>query len=180
MDSFWTRVNSKTLSEQDKPLLAQGDYLAECFVPLFDPGFGKDGDTAEVPMERGDLIVVTQTCDLANEKLNLVALCPIYPLGKFEEINPNFSQKGTWEQVRKGRLEGLHLLASPAKPDNNRDARVVDFRQIVSLPFEHLLRHAEEMKDRWRLASPYLEHFSQAFARFFMRVGLPSSIPPYK
>jgi hypothetical protein len=27
--------------------------------------------------------------------------------------------------------------------------------------------------------SPYLEHFSQAFARFFMRVGLPSTIPGF-
>jgi hypothetical protein len=32
----------------------------------------------------------------------------------------------------------------------------------------------------WRLQSPYLEHFSQAFARFFMRVGLPSAVPPFK
>jgi len=29
------------------------------------------------------------------------------------------------------------------------------------------------------LRSPYLEHFSQAFARFFMRVGLPTAIPPF-
>ena len=27
---------------------------------------------------------------------------------------------------------------------------------------------------------PFLEHFSQAFARFFMRVGLPSSISPHR
>ncbi len=30
---------------------------------------------------------------------------------------------------------------------------------------------------RWRLDSPSLEQFSQAFARFFMRVGLPRTIP---
>jgi len=180
VDSFWTRVRSKTLAEENKPLLAQGDYLTQCLVPLFEPDFGEDGSTAEVPVGRSDLIVVTQTCDLANEKLDLVALCPIYLLRKFEEISPNFGQKGAWERVRKGQIEGLHLLGSPTQPVDNRDARVVDFRQIASLPFEHLLRHAEEMKDRWRLASPYLEHFSQAFARFFMRVGLPSSIPPYK
>ncbi|MEZ2279409.1 MAG: hypothetical protein ACBR12_21120, partial [Microcoleus sp.] len=35
------------------------------------------------------------------------------------------------------------------------------------------------LNDRWRLKSPYLEHFSQAFARLFMRVGLPSAIPPF-
>jgi hypothetical protein len=57
---------------------------------------------------------------------------------------------------------------------------IVDFRQIFSLPFEYLTTRAEELGDRWRLDSPFLEHFSQAFARFFMRVGLPSAIPPFK
>jgi hypothetical protein len=33
---------------------------------------------------------------------------------------------------------------------------------------------------RWRLQSPFREHFSQAFARFFMRVGLPAAIPAFK
>jgi hypothetical protein len=29
------------------------------------------------------------------------------------------------------------------------------------------------------LLPPYREHLSQAFARFFMRVGLPVDIPPF-
>jgi hypothetical protein len=81
--------------------------------------------------------------------------------------------------VLKGRIEGLHLLASPANPENNREALVVDFREIYSLPFGYLLSRAAQLDHRWRLRSPYLEHFSQAFARFFMRVGLPSTIPPF-
>jgi len=40
--------------------------------------------------------------------------------------------------------------------------------------------HAEALENRPRLLSPYVEHFSQSFARFFMRVGLPSQIPAYK
>lgn len=79
----------------------------------------------------------------------------------------------------KGRTEGLHLLASPENPENNREALVVDLRQIYTLPYEYLLKHATDLGSRWRLKSPYLEHFSQAFARLFMRVGLPSSIPPF-
>ena len=31
---------------------------------------------------------------------------------------------------------------------------------------------------RLRLNPPYREHLAQAFARFFMRVGLPVDIPP--
>ena len=84
-----------------------------------------------------------------------------------------------WNNVRKGRSPTLHLLASPTEPTDPRAALLVDFRAIYSLPFDYLIRHADQMGARWRLRSPFLEHFSQAFARSFMRVGLPSSVPEF-
>lgn len=128
---------------------------------------------------RARLIVVTQSCDLQNNKVVHVALCPIYQLEEFERANPSYSKKGAWESVRKGRFEGLHLLVSPENPDANRESLAVDFGHIVSLPIEYLSEHAESLENRWRLSPPYLEHFSQAFARFFMRVGLPAGIAPF-
>jgi hypothetical protein len=173
MTPFWTTINGREIY--------QGDLLKECLVPAFQPDFGDDENGQEVvPVSGADLIVVTQTCDLVQSKVELVALCPIYTLAEFEAINPKFSQKGKWEDVRKGRMEGLHLLASPEKPEDNKGAMVVDFGQIFSLPFDYLVKRTEKLGDRWRLDSPFLEHFSQAFARYFMRVGLPSSIPPFK
>jgi len=160
--------------------LAQGDLLPDCLVPTFDPKFGESGDAETVPFGRGDLVVVTQSCDLANAKTRFVALCPIFTLERFEAFNSNFKAKSVWEDVRKGRREGLHMLAGTDKPENNRSVLVVDFRQIYSLPFEYLTSHAEQVGTRRRLQSPFVEHFSQAFARFFMRVGLPSAIPPFK
>ncbi|HVC96686.1 MAG TPA: hypothetical protein VND64_23615 [Pirellulales bacterium] len=162
--------------------LLQGDLLRACQVPLVAADFGEreaDGEI-EVTVEVRDLIVITQSCDLANAKTPLVALCPISRLERFEHTSPDFKRKGVWELVRKGRVEGLHLLASPVTPQINREASVVDFRQIFSLPTAYLCRHAELLGDRWRLQSPFVEHFSQAFARFFMRVGLPVSIPEFK
>ncbi|MBW3539702.1 MAG: hypothetical protein KY476_05475 [Planctomycetes bacterium] len=172
MTPFWIRHRGADLM--------QGDFLPGCLVPLFDPEFGLRGEAETVSLNRGDLIVVTQSCDLANQKAVFVALCPISTLAAFEAVNPKFKQKGAWEDVRRGRREGLHMLASPDDPGNNREALVVDFRQIYSLPFAYLTRHSEQIGDRWRLQSPFVEHFSQAFARFFMRVGLPSAIPPFK
>ena len=151
-----------------------------CFVPVFDPGFGTNDGEAEVPVAKADLIVVTQSCDLMKAKITLAALCRTESLSDFPEANPAYEQKERMEKVRKGRIEGLHLLASPTNPRNNREALIVDFRQIFSLPIEYLTTRAEELGDRWRLDSPFLEHFSQAFARFFMRVGLSSDIPPFK
>src|SRR5205814_9512434 len=102
-----------------------------------------------------------------------------FTLTEFETVNAAFAKKGRWNEVLKGRIEGLHLLASPTNPADNREAWVVDFREIYSLPFDYLVGQATRLGPRWRLRSPYLEHFSQAFARFFMRVGLPSTIPPF-
>jgi hypothetical protein len=124
--------------------------------------------------------VLTQSCDLENKKARFVALCPIYSLSDFEKTNPGFAQKGRWNEVRRGRVEGLHLLASPQNPPDSWSALVVDFREIHSLPIEYLTAHVMGLDDRWRLKSPFLEHFSQNFARFFMRVGLPSAVPEFK
>jgi hypothetical protein len=169
MESFWEQVSGTELR--------QGDYLLRCPIVFLSPA--PDAEQ-EVEVQECGLIIVTQSCDLENEKARFVALCPIFSLNEFEDANPQFSRKGEWENVRKGRVEGLHLLASLVNPANNREAVVVDFREIYSLPVNFLKKHAEAHGQRWRLKSPYLEHFSQAFARFFMRVGLPSSIPPFK
>lgn len=168
---FWSQVSGNSL--------AQGDWLTGCLVPEFEPTFGTNKEVPEVQVRKSDLIVMTQSCDLENRKVSFVALCPINSLDTFEKQNPSFKKKGEWEQVRRGRVEGLHLLGSPSNPEDNRTALVVDFRQIFSLPIAYLALHADQLGARYRLNSPFLEHFSQAFARFFMRVGLPSSIPKY-
>lgn len=176
MESFWVQVKENSLR--------QGDYIPECNVPLCTFPSGSDQSSGnlvwDVEMKVKDLIVLTQSCDLENKKAQFVALCPIYSVSDFESANPSFAQKGRWNEVRRGRVEGLYLLASPQNPLDSWSALVVDFREIHSLPIEYLTAHVTEIGDRWRLKSPYLEHFSQGFARFFMRVGLPSSIPEFK
>lgn len=169
---FWLKI--------DESSLRQGDYLPRCFVPTFAPASEKQTDVQDVRVDVFDLIVLTQSCDLENRKARLVAMSPIYHLSTFEKTNPAFANKGKRNDLRRGKIEGLHLLASPTNPDDNMDALLVDFREIYSLPYPYLLQHATQLGSRWRLRSPFLEHFSQTFARFFMRVGLPSSIPEFK
>jgi hypothetical protein len=176
IENFWVQINEDSLR--------QGDFLPGCLVPIpvFDPtNFGKysSSQEVEIEIEEYDLIILTQSCDLENGKISRVLLCPIYSIDEYEKFNPQFKKKGVWNEVLKGRKEGLHLLCSPINPENNREARVVDFRQVYSLPYDYVVKHAMQLGDRWRLKSPYLEHFSQAFARLFMRVGLPSSIPRF-
>lgn len=172
-DDFWVSTTG--------PALAQGDFLRDCLVPVFGSEVRPDAQApVDVQVCQANLIIVTQSCDLENNKARFVALCPIYSLDEFAAINPRFSRKNERDEIRKGRHEGLHMLGSPTNPSNNLEALIVDFRQIHSLPFSTLSEHAASAGTRNRLQSPYLEHFSQAFARFFMRVGLPSTIPPFK
>ena len=173
IQQWWTRTVEKTL--------AQGDILPDCLLPVFaNPTPTADDTPREVQVKMGRLIVVTQTCDLQNNKVEFVALCPIHNLDEYAETNHSFRTMKNWEEVRKGRRPALHLLASPETPADCNAAFVVDFGHILSLPTEYLIRHLESLEGHWRLLPPFLEHFSQAFARFFMRVGLPSSIPPFK
>jgi len=57
---------------------------------------------------------------------------------------------------------------------------VVDFRHSYSLPFTLINDISGKLGKRLRLLPPYREHLSQAYARFFMRVGLPIDIPKFK
>jgi hypothetical protein len=148
---FWIRIEGVELG--------QGDFLPGCLVPSFPPDFGAT-ESGTVELSTANLIVVTQSCDLENKKVAFVAHCPIYPLSEFEEFNPGFKKKGVWEEVRQGRREGLYLLPSPEHSEKSREALVVDFRQIISLPIGYVTAHAGRIGPRWRLQSPYLEHFS--------------------
>ena len=53
----------------------------------------------------------------------------------------------------------------------------VDFHEVFTLPrpvLESLLRNLRLVRPQ--LLPPYREHLSQAFARFFMRVGWPTPV----
>jgi hypothetical protein len=171
-ESFWTEVTGERL--------AQGDYLLDCPVPVFPADYGQTEGNSEVGVRLVDLIVVTQSCDLENKKVSLVAMCPISTIAQLKTVDEKYGKNDRLEEIRKGKWEALHMLSSPESPTNNQDVRIVDFREIHSLPVQFLGAHAIKLGKRRRLKSPYLEHFSQAFARFFMRVGLPSAIQKFK
>ena len=174
IDTWWASVEGQHL--------AQGDLLPDCCLPVFvDPLPREDeADDQEIEVVSQRLIIVTQSCDLENNKVEFVALCPIHTLAEFVISNPHYEKTKNWENVRRGKIHALNMIASPNVPESNMESMVVDFGQIVSLPIGYLTEHAASLDQRWRLNSPFLEHFSQAFARFFMRVGLPSGIAPFK
>jgi len=171
-ESFWTEVVGENL--------AQGDYLPNCPVPVFPADYGQTEGNSAVGVRHVDLIVVTQSCDLEQGKVKLVAMCPIWTVSLLKSTDEKYGKAATLEEIRTGKWPALHMLSSTVTPADNSDVRIADFREIHSLPRDYLGPHASRLGKRWRLKSPYLEHFSQAFARFFMRVGLPSAIQKFK
>lgn len=86
-ESWWQSV--------DGPLLNQGDVLNDRYIPVLLPNFNPvEGALAELDLEIRSVIILTQSCDLENGKAPLVAVCPVYQLSEWEEVNPEFKAKG--------------------------------------------------------------------------------------
>jgi hypothetical protein len=161
--------------------IQQGDILESCrvFLPPADLA-DAEVQTAEFPWELRDVIVMSQTCDLVKgrEKLDEVLLCAVWSRSELAE-DPHLSNSSGLEKARKGQFPAYHVLAECDLPDFRHEVRVVDFRRVYTLPLA-LTRRLAAKQEHVRLAPPYREHLAQAFARFFMRVGLPVDIPPFK
>lgn len=163
----------------DAPELAQGTLVRNCQIPVL-LSFNESG-IPEVEIQTVDAIVVTQSCDLAAKKVDFVHLCPVWSLEIIQARFPkSFPNRKSFENVRIGNAPPYHMLQSPENPGDNSQCLIVEFRNVHSLPLEYLTATVTKAGPRPTLLSPWVEHFSQAFARFFMRVGLPSDIPSFK
>ena len=171
-------------------MLLQGDLLQGC--PILQPSveileasvemLGGDegrGEQSDIPLETYDVVVMSQSCDIIAEKIRLVLLCPYFPLEKMTEGNPDLRDPELREKIRRGEVFGYHMLNKCDDAAFHDDHLVVDFRSVFSLPLEFLRNFVLLSSKRLRLLPPYREHLSQAFARFFMRVGLPTEIPRF-
>lgn len=171
--------------------LTQGDLIFGCPLLTWEAfplglEIGMDGETLR-GIARGiqhDVVVMTQACDLANKRVNDVVLCPHHSLGEFRQLWERRIDKPAekaWNSycrnIANGFVWNLAMLDFAQLGDNRWDIRIVDFSRVYTVPREFLesliLRRGEP---RLRLLPPFREHLSQAFARFFMRVGLPVPI----
>jgi len=135
-----------------------------------------------------DVVVMTQACDLEQDHITNVVLCPHLGLTEHMTLWADFmSNRGqtptanAWrnhcDDIRDGYIWNLCFLNSAQFDDSFLEIRVVDFREVFTIPravLESIIR--ERSLPRPQILPPYREHLSQAFARFFMRVGLPTPV----
>lgn len=161
--------------------ITQGDILLGCPVAIMDKNFDLKKGQVDAEIKLIDGIILTQACDLKNNKVNSVLICPIISKANYEEQQ---KQKGLGEAKIRNALDNLkngkkisqHIINKYKSDTYEQDYYIVDFTNVYTIPVELARKQAGEHNVRLRLCPPYREHLSQAFARFFMRVGLPIDI----
>jgi hypothetical protein len=164
--------------------IRQGDFVPHC--PIFVPPANLNteliitGTEVDISLKKLNSIVVSQSCDLEYDKVEIVLVCPYYTLEYFFSELPLSESTGNGrkkkiEALKQGNLPGYHLLNKDLDCGLD-DYSVVDFKNVYGVNYDFLKSYADTIPNRQRLLPPYREHLSQAFARFFMRVGLPNDI----
>ena len=161
-------------------LLQQGDFIFKCPIVQINSTNYISNQEIDAEIHDYDVIVMSQSCDLVPEKkINLALVCPFYPLSKYVISNPDCKNKEMQKKLHRGEIISAHLLNEYEFDDQNSDFLVVDFKSVQAIPLKLLKQITLTCEKRKRLLPPYREHLSQAFARFIMRVGLPTDIPKF-
>jgi hypothetical protein len=166
----------------DTDEITQGDIIFKCPIVLpnqetFEAIISEKTEADEpLDIKEADVIVLSQACDILNEKIDSLVVCPVVGLKELIAANPYFAGKEARESLRQGKEPPYHLLNTYSKTGFIFPYSVVSFHHIFSLPKDFLKKAALKCGRRIRVLPPYREHLSQAFARYFMRVGLPLDI----
>ena len=176
--------------------LQQGDVIRRCPVPVIPSNWLLAGTASasedvtapivEIKLETYNVIVLSQSCDLVNRKLKSVLVCPFWSLEELPRltndnalISETKRRRGLHNSIRQGYSPRFHMLESCDLLGHEQAIVVIDFWTVYTVPFVSLESIVGQTENRLRLISPYVEHLSQAFARFIMRVGLPSPIAEF-
>lgn len=155
--------------------LAQGDLLKDCPVFRIE---SPDGDEAVVTVEEHDVIVLTQSCDLENGKVDDVLVARVVDyvgLVAREGASKPHIKSSDFRNAAVANTLTAYLLLHERAGDPSMGWALVDFHNLFSVPKAVLSSFAEHAGDRLRLSVPYREHLAQSFARYMARVGLPVS-----
>lgn len=163
----------------DSPLpddpIDQGDLIDGCpvfHVADFDVDeFGETAlDALEIQGASCRVLVLTQTCDLANQKTTTATVAVVRDAANLVEqgILKANDVKGP---IRAGRVYGWYFL--PASPEHDISESIVDLRQLHTVRLDMLRQLCARGKRRGRMQPLYREHLAKHLADTYSRIGLP-------
>ncbi len=152
----------------------QGDIVDSC--PTLSVG-GYDLDSPQPPrieVHESRVLVLTQTCDLANGKAIAANVAVILDARALVDsgLLKTADVRGP---IRTGRVFGWYFL--PAAAHHGLGEMIVDLRQLHTVRLDLLTDLAGRGRRRARVQPPYREHLAKHFADTFSRIGLPE---PYE
>ena len=161
--------------------IEQGEFFQDCLVPvtpkLIVNVAGSTSTDAPGEAEVLDVVVLTQSCDLLGGQ-TMVMVCPVFPLERWLENLPKKTPARDWKnKLKNGQLIAYHVLDRCDLTDLECQHLGVDFSSAFSVGVSYL-HELTSRGPRRRLMPPYREHLAQAFARYYMRIGLPVAMSP--
>jgi hypothetical protein len=164
----------KVVSGED--MLQQGDIFFDCplvALPRTEVLLkALDGHTffpgVNTTLEFADVILLTQSCDIPKQDTDRLLVCP------HRDVMEVASKKEQRANIRKGRVLPYHLIEACEIEGHRFNQRVIDFRLATPLPKSFLEQFSRLRKTHGRLLPPYREKMAQAYANYFMRIGLPN------
>jgi hypothetical protein len=131
-------------------VIEQGDMIPDCPIILPPEELLLD-EVQKVDAKLIDSIVMSQSCDLENNKIQIVLVCPYFSLKTFVDNLPYSSHKQirkTIDNLKKGFLPGYHLLNKFEVENAFSDYFVVDFRNVYGIHIDSLRKIAKSIESR--------------------------------
>ncbi|HKI16717.1 MAG TPA: hypothetical protein VKA15_02510 [Isosphaeraceae bacterium] len=151
--------------------LSQGDVIDDCLLITIriwppDPGTDVRSETWTIRV-----VVLTQACDLAQDKTTRVVVAPVHEAA--ELVARDTLRAGVIrDQVRRGQVFGWYFLPAAPAPINLAES-IVDTRELHTIErhtLEYLVRAGKRV---CRIRTPWREHLAQHFGTTYMRIALP-------
>jgi hypothetical protein len=159
---------------QPQDPIDQGDILDGCPL-VFLSRYDLDNiDHSGVEWVPSRVVVLTQTCDLANRKESSVTLAVAYDAQALVD-RKLLRRDDIRGSLRSGRVFGWYFL--PKSESVGLPEMIVNLRQLHTVSLDLLAELCLRGQRRARLLCPYREHLAKHSADTFSRIGLPE---PYE
>lgn len=149
--------------------LSQGDIIDRCPLVYWVWESDQHGSpVARSTMSDERVIVLTQSCDLANTKTSRVQVALVHEAQRLVHEGLLKSQT-IHDQILRHCVYGWYFLpAGDGLPES-----LVDLRDVQTVPRELLEEQVRHGRRLTTLVTPYREHLAQHFAVTYSRIALP-------
>ncbi|WP_141243160.1 hypothetical protein, partial [Geodermatophilus obscurus] len=129
------------------PELMQGDVLLRCPIYRVETAAADEADEVEIIEERHDVIVLTQSCDLENDKVSDILVAYVHDYVTLAQAswqsNPMLKSTDFRKALIQGTTPPFSLL--PKRADEPEFPwSIVDFHHVFSIPKVLASRAADE------------------------------------